>query len=395
MRRSSISAFKLWKLSLLPRSLSSAHWAGAGRLRNVALAVVFLIALAVPMVGGLRGRPGVISSENRVAHPHPGPFKRSLPYTQSFDKYYADRTGGRKSLLRLRNDALASLFDESPVENVIVGRDGWLYLNFGYDPYRSSGVAATKIDRVASVVRDRAAWCQERGITYVAMIVPDKHRVHPEHLPERLAKWPDNGHLSEFAKLSHGVTVIDLQPVLRNAVMAGEEVYYPTDTHWNTRGIQLAYWELGKVLSRQHPEYVPLRADQFHAHVHAIRHDDLAAMLDRPMGPVETVVHYPIERSPVMTHPTDAINAALEPIRLKHLPTQSTTCALPNRLQLVLLHDSFGMFFRDVLARDVSEMTAIGTYEFPREFLEAQRPQIVVQLFVERVLKTQSIACHP
>ena len=57
-----------------------------------------------------------------------------------------------------------------------------------------------------------------------------------------------------------------------------------------------------------------------------------------------------------------------------------------------MLHDSFGTTYREYLAGDVKDFTAIGTYGFPTDWLTAYRPDVVVQLFAERSLMAKSFA---
>ncbi len=153
---------------------------------------------------------------------------------------------------------------------VIVGKKGWLYFRTEFDyltgkPFLSprelarrrqlgARYAAEQGDPVPGLVqlRDELA---ARGIELVFFPVPVKAQVHPEPLVRMGSIGEDSAiHNASFPELvarleTAGVAVYDALPALRAAARAGDELYLPTDTHWNARGMRLAAAGLAEYLA--------------------------------------------------------------------------------------------------------------------------------------------------
>ncbi|MGE0641530.1 MAG: hypothetical protein AB7G12_10915 [Thermoanaerobaculia bacterium] len=168
---------------------------------------------------------------------------------------------GRESALsaRLRPDAQLALWRGLDYGNtqVIVGRDDHLYFRTAFDylvgpPFldpevlarrRRSGGSALEPDPAPGLER-LGADLARRGIRLVLLPVPVKAAVHPEPLVRfgRLREERfDNPSMSDLTERLEraGVAVWDPLPTLRERARAGETLYFPTDTHWNPRGMEI------------------------------------------------------------------------------------------------------------------------------------------------------------
>jgi hypothetical protein len=65
-------------------------------------------------------------------------------------------------------------------------------------------------------------------------------------------------------------------------------------------------------------------------------------------------------------------------------PTEHT--GSPSGPSILLLHDSFGVQLRYLLGPDCRRLLAVGSYGLPAKLVEAEKPQVVIQLMVERTL---------
>ena len=72
-------------------------------------------------------------AENRVKAPPPrvggGRFGIRGEFPREFDRYFGDNFGFRDSLIRSHASLLYGILRTSPTENVILGKEGWLYYN--------------------------------------------------------------------------------------------------------------------------------------------------------------------------------------------------------------------------------------------------------------------------
>ncbi len=107
-----------------PRAPATNPW------RDRALAAVFAAGIALPGLSMfVAGSRTTMQFENRPAAPWPVVTGYRLPpdFPGAFERAFADRFGGRDALIGFHHAATVVLFRRSPVQNVLVGRDGWLY----------------------------------------------------------------------------------------------------------------------------------------------------------------------------------------------------------------------------------------------------------------------------
>lgn len=126
---------------------------------------------------------------------------------------------------------------------VIIGRDGWLYLG---DQYVSTltamrtGLTQKDTERahgIALAMADWNEWLTRRGVrAFRIMIGPNKYSVHPEGLPGWAApRQPAK--IQALTMGSAGERYVDLSDGLRRRALQDiEPLYYRTDTHWNALG---------------------------------------------------------------------------------------------------------------------------------------------------------------
>ncbi|QFT95916.1 O-acetyltransferase OatA [Roseovarius sp. THAF8] len=146
------------------------------------------------------------------------------------------------------------------------GRDDWLFLGNSYD----RTVAKLRSDSPPppdEVVDTRALFAEiaetaARSGTRVALIVgPNKSSVYPEYLPPELTP-ADSRYFGAFAQALGAVPNLTFHDptagFLRDKEAEGE-LYFRTDTHWNSKGAFLAWDGLMQALGLPVPEvaFVP------------------------------------------------------------------------------------------------------------------------------------------
>ena len=116
------------------------------------------------------------------------------------------------------------------------GCDNWLFL---IDELSLHSNRAASLARHVEIVKRVAAYLQTRHIGLVVVPVPDKSRVEADYLCGVDRPAAIGGRLKDFETQLRqaGIGVVDL---LQPMTVAGGEVYYRTDTHWNERGAKAA-----------------------------------------------------------------------------------------------------------------------------------------------------------
>lgn len=144
-------------------------------------------------------------------------------------------------------------------EQVYPGRDGWLFYRPAVDYLTGPGfltrdaqdtrrgmgaeweepVEPDPLPALLGLHRQLAA----RGIQMLVVPVPVKAAIHPERLSPRTARPPlQNPSFGDFvaALEAEGIPVLDLGPILAEAVRQGQAQYLETDTHWTPEAMERA-----------------------------------------------------------------------------------------------------------------------------------------------------------
>lgn len=187
-------------------------------------------------------------------------------YPRSVEDYINDYFGFRTSLIRL-NSVGRYLFNISGSPEVLIGKDGWLYLARPpiLDQHRGlNNFSENELQRVLQMLSSIRQYLEVRDIPVIFTIVPNKHTIYPEYLPSYLRKIGDSplDQISRELERSHVIDFVDLRPILFNAKVK-EQIYYKTDTHWNLKGAFYAYQILMQEIKKYYPETNILREDDY------------------------------------------------------------------------------------------------------------------------------------
>jgi alginate O-acetyltransferase complex protein AlgJ len=236
------------------------------RVQVASVAIVFTL-LWLPLADNLlhldRSRP---SNENRTLSPAPRlelTEQALKEFPRSFEAFYDDQFGFRNFLVRQFHTVNFGWLGIADPEQVVKGKEGWLYLgrkalideSRGLSPLQEKETQAwaAKIDAIQQ-------WQEARGGTFLFVLVPDKQRVFPEFLPDWYTASESRRKeqlLEVLAPL--GTPVLDLTETLREAKeRGGDPVWLKTDTHWNGVGAWHGYRAIMERLSPSLPTLKPM-----------------------------------------------------------------------------------------------------------------------------------------
>jgi hypothetical protein len=246
------------------------------RRRNIVLVVVFLAVLVTPTVATLvHWNPfGALDEKREMAKkPTLMPWSpeglRQLPaVAQAWEKYFNDNFGMRKLLIGSYRLATFHLLGVSPNPAVVAGQsDGerrWLYFDGGVtgDGIGLESIAGKRpytieqLGAIAGQLRQITAAVRASGAVLVIAIAPDKQTIYPEYLPAWRRPAPGTAsrldQFWEMAKALPDVPLVDLRAPLL-PVRTSEQLFYPSDTHWNLRAGFLAYQAISRAIAAQEP----------------------------------------------------------------------------------------------------------------------------------------------
>ncbi len=314
--------------------------------------VLFLVVLWTPFLGMLigRGRPTTPGENRQMA--------KLAPW--NFTNYFHDHFGLRGSLIILQALLKVKVLGVSSSPEVVVGKNGWLYLagDYSLDNYR--GVHPFRGDELAQWIdlfRTRQTWLERRGVPFAVVIAPDKHTIYPENLPDNVGTAGPPSRLDQLSAALPHVHLIDLRPALMKAKSsAAHPLYYLTDTHWNGYGALAAYQQIARELA------LPPIPKSECVDSEAIRPGDLAMMLG-------------LRRQ---------IQERMFSCNLRPVPDPKA--AAPRRL--LMFADSFGGSLMPLFSRNFTSSTFIQSLSFDPTLIETKQPDLVIAELVERRLNT-------
>jgi alginate O-acetyltransferase complex protein AlgJ len=370
----------------MERALST--W--SSRLIDVVVSVGFLCAACLPLLGTI-AFPNTFDplSEKRRAADFPNLSSESIgEFPGRFEKAFADRFAFRKPLIRLASLTLFHL-GVSTSPKVVLGRRGWLFYagENEIDLHRRlSPFSPAELRAWGKRLDARRAWLSARGIRYLVVIPPNKSTIYPDMMPrdlDPLARPSRLDQLLEFLGTNSDVDVLDVRPALLDA-RKGEHLYSYTDTHWNYAGAFVAYRQIALRLRRWFPSLRPLeRAEMIETHVWG-KGGDLSALLglSEDLPERELIFLFPAKPAAREAEARVPVRPDTAP---EHLPYASEI-ADPTKPRAVVLGDSFMIGLRPFLAEHFERSVFLTTQELPVEVIENERPDLVIEETLERVL---------
>jgi len=337
-------------------------------------------------------------AERRQAASAPG-FPTTIgslrTFPQTFEKFFNDHFGLRRGLIGLRNQIESRALKRSPSEDVIVGKNDWLYYagDHSVDDFRGRYLLTTdELARWHAALKARRDSLAQRGIKYRFVIAPNKQSIYPEYLPDSLVKGRPSladQIVTYMREAGDPDLILDLRPILRS--FEGKLLSFrKLDVHWNSYGGYQAY---KAILESFRPQFslpiLQLSLADFRP-VDA-RTGDLAAMMGQNpypwLVPSADVAYFGAGLDcahDVTATPLEHLDiAALLPDKISECRRGSAND------RLVLFHDSMGYaiysYFRESFARTRSVFSK-PTLADIEKYAEMERPTVVVEERVERVL---------
>ena len=221
-----------------------------GKRSAVCFAVCCLFLCAALSLGMLIfGPAGACANERLAQKPKLSvKGKTNWNYLSQLADWIGDRFWLRQELITLRN-GLAARTGSSPVEDVILGRDGWLYYAPTLGDYTgSAALSEAELASAAANLGLMAEYCRDRGLTFLFVPAPNKNSLYPEHMPGFVpAEERDLPRLLALLR-EEGVPCADLSALF---AARGETLYYAHDSHWTVRGAALAADGINAALGRE------------------------------------------------------------------------------------------------------------------------------------------------
>jgi len=358
-----------------------------------ALIAVFLLLIGLPLAGMIFGFDrSFVLEENRIlaTRPELKPTRRAMAsFPAKFEAYFNDQLGFRKRLIYWLAVVKVSGLGVTSTPGVMLGRDGWLYLasDAAISSYRATQpFTPGQLEGYRQIIEARRDWLAERGIPYILIVAPNKDTIYPEFVPPAYNKVNQRSRLDqlvEFMRARSTVEVIDIRDDLRQAKRV-EPVFDVTDSHWNAVGGYIAYARIMQAIHASLPQAQATPRSEFRATVERGPGGDLARML----GIADRLPEVRLKLVPQDGWHFHNTNEPFPLSRGDHpeltMATERAGAKLP---RAVLFRDSFAAQLIPFLAEDFERILCIWNSAFERAIIEAERPNVVIQEIVERLLE--------
>jgi hypothetical protein len=356
------------------------------------ISLLFLLLIFLPLAEQIFKfvKPYELVEKRRLAEKPTFDARHPFLYIKKYEAYYNDHFIFRTRLVYLNNLLSYKIFHTSASDDVIIGKQGWLFLgniNKYFDEidyYRNlKPFSGDELRRWQIVLEQRRDWLKRRGIHYLFTIAPNKSTIYPELMPDSIRKVNPRSrqdqlidHLQKYSTLS----VLDLRPALFQAKKE-KRIYNKTDTHWNDLGGYIAYCEIIKHLKQYFSFIYPRPLNDFQIKQERFRDGDLAQMLSLPNIFWEN--QWQIEaKTPLLAR----VAPASDQNRLNKFVTITihTNAAGPLPAAL-MVHDSFAHQMKQFLSEDFSKIVYVWDWSlnFYDKIIEKKEVKIVIDQMVE------------
>jgi len=130
---------------------------------------------------------------------------------------------------------------------VIVGKDNFLFLGNSYDKVidKTQGKYPYTLDEINKWVQELEKlqdWYESRNIKFSVVLAPNKHTVYYEKLPDDTQYKLGKTITDDIVKLAlrKNINILDLRSTFEEEKKL-DQLYFTTDTHWNSKGASLAF----------------------------------------------------------------------------------------------------------------------------------------------------------
>ena len=363
---------------------------------KIILILIFGLAIYIPLFVGVIQEDKIssgVEKRNLTKFPSvPESITEFSEYSHVFNLYYFDHFGLREILTKVYFKLINKLCDQSSVDDVTFGQDGWLFLGSikpGYQRYsdpmgdaiNTNLFSEKELEDFAISIMNIKNYLSNKGIEYIYVIAPNKHTIYFDKLPKYISKQNSKSATDQLVKYLQehtDVIVVDLRQVLLKE-KKNHQVYFKSDTHWNHYGANVAQFEIMNKIKTFFPEQISpllLSDNQFKilpkksgdlagfAKITNINEDDPQPVFEEGCSPVKETPNTKARETHTMVCETQELNA-------------------------VIFRDSFFSALQPYFSRQFHRSTYIWkkmNYNSLIKYIERENPDIVIDEIIERSL---------
>ena len=220
-----------------------------------------------------------LKTENRAIAKFPVfDLKKLDPFPSQFSAYYNDNFPFRTIFFQYD---YRILIKESPVKEVIIGRNKWLFLSKNSKLYQGLTPFSEKdLQKTVRSLEERMKVYKEMGIKFYFIIAPSSYEIYSEYLPHYILRAKTTK-TDKFCELLQNTDIpfIYLKEELLKNKTAGQ-LYRKNDHHWNSLGCYFAYKATVDLIKKDFPQIPVYSLDDFEMTPHQTSSGNIVNMLN-------------------------------------------------------------------------------------------------------------------
>lgn len=325
--------------------------------------------------------------ENRELAPKPVLTAGTInDFPGAFESWFNDHLPFRNQLLELNGHIDYDLLHSSAADEVIIGKEGWLFYR-GYqvgsedstgDYMGTNLFTDEELETIKNNLEKANEELMERGCRFIVYIAPNKERIYSEYMPDAFGAPAENcrkNQLMAYLRENTWMPIIDAEEDIRafREEHPETQIYFKYDTHWNELGAYVGALSLNRVMGHD-----MLPADEIHIEDPGEGNFDLARLLHlgNYLNHDHTYIPTGYTYNPIYTESNDL-----------HTEYRFTNPeGTGDDRKVLMIGDSFSSFLSPFVAFHYNNMYDCFYYDYSREILEREQPDIVVYECVERYL---------
>ena len=210
----------------------------------------------------------MMEKRNPTAKPlwkwEPGNLKK---YFDGLDSYVNDNFAFRTQMIQYYSTFLYLGGVSANPQKIIIGKNDFLFLGNSFNEVMDQVTGKIHFDekqliKWKSSFQLRNKYLDLMGIPFYVVMVPKKHTVYPEYLPDYIIPAKENV-FDQIINTDPGFDLLHLKDTLISSkAYWGDLLYNKTDSHWSEIGAYIGYLKIINHLKTDFNELVPLELNK-------------------------------------------------------------------------------------------------------------------------------------
>lgn len=292
-------------------------------------------------------------------------------------KYYHKNYGLKNIQLKNYLNFKTNTLKEHALHNRVVGgKNGWLYLGDNYknsfkNAFGNDAFTTKEEKKIISNLKEIQTFLDNKDISFYFVIAPDKNQIYSENLPFQLNKKETK--TSNLIKQINAQTSVNCFSLHKSLISKKSkvELYYKTDSHWNSYGAFIGYREIMKKINNEKQ-----------VKVETINNYTITKNKNFNGGLSRMLFSNKLEDSLVFKRKKEfAIKTIKNNFTFKHFKN-------PNGIgKLLIYRDSFTDNLLPFLNNTFKEVISIKGHNLDKDLIDSFKPDVVILEKIERNLE--------